>query len=318
MPGPRPGAQGALNSDLTSLRVKQLLLVMALGESKSVRKAAETLHVSQPAASKALMELEATLGVRLFLRERTGLSPTDAGRCVMSYARDMVQQLRRMRFDLDRIQHRDQAILRIGSIMGAVPENLSTCLRRLIEERPNILIEAEENTSLKLMLQLRSGEVDLVIARSAHLDTHSDIDCVPLDEEAVYVVAGRTHPLAGQDVYSCAQLSQFSWVAYENSSPLSQVLTDWFEQETDTHPTIMLRTASALITVAALNASHMLALLPASVFGLVGANNQISRIHTSAPLTAGGYFAYWNRQSLRLDLVNLALAELKPAAPPPP
>src|SRR5712691_9191082 len=104
------------NACFSALRVKQLLLLVALDQHRSIRKAAEEIHVSQPAASKSLIELEAVMGCRLFERGRNGLRPTEAGQCVTTYAHDMLGTLRRLRGDLDRLSYERQ-VLRIGTIM---------------------------------------------------------------------------------------------------------------------------------------------------------------------------------------------------------
>jgi DNA-binding transcriptional LysR family regulator len=61
------------------LKSRQLALVVALDDTRSLRQAAERIHISQPAATRLLQELESQLGVELFQRSRRGMQPTMAG-----------------------------------------------------------------------------------------------------------------------------------------------------------------------------------------------------------------------------------------------
>lgn len=302
--------QGATQGKFANLRMKQLSLVVALEHHRSIRKAADEIHVSQPAASKSLNELENTLGIRLFERDRTGLRPTEGGRCVISYAKEIVQDLRRMHFDLDRVRDGRQEILRIGSIMSAVPAFMTKCLPRLQTMRPDLTVEAEEGTTAELMPQLRDGKVDMVFSCSQHSRKGEEFEHVQLPAEDMYVVAGARHVLSEEDIYDCPRLLQYPWIAYEPSDSSSSMLQEWFGQHANSVPAVKLRTTSAFITASVLSATDWLALLPCSAFGLIGAQGCIKRIQIRQPLPSGCFYVYWNRHSLRIDLVQLALGEL--------
>ena len=75
-----------VNAMLSRLRLKQMGLVIALDQQRSLRKAAAELAMTQSAASKALAEIEGILGGTLFDRSRVGFVPNALGRCVIRYA----------------------------------------------------------------------------------------------------------------------------------------------------------------------------------------------------------------------------------------
>lgn len=301
------------NARFNALRVKQLLLLVALDRHKSIRKAAEEIHVSQAAASKSLMAMEAAMGCALFERAGNGLQATAAGQCATAYAQDMLQTLRRMRCDLDRVRQERQ-VLRIGTIMGAVPESLARCLQKL-RQTTCLQVAAEEGSSSELMAALRAGRLDLIFARSQERVASPGIASHTLGDETVCVVSSPSHPLAATRLATCEQLGQFPWVAYEPAAPLSELLYGWFESQTGRAPDVRLRTTSALITVSTLLATDFLALLPDSVFKVLGSECRLNKIRTNTALTLGRYFAYWQAQSLQLDLINLALDRLGEAEP---
>ena len=90
----------SLGSIASRLRLRQLRLLIALDEEGSLHKAAERIAISQPGATKALHEIESTLGATLFLRTHQGLQPNDLGRCVIRYARLIESDLAHLREEM--------------------------------------------------------------------------------------------------------------------------------------------------------------------------------------------------------------------------
>lgn len=294
-------------SALSSLRIKQFMLLLALGNHGSLRKAADELAVSQPAASKSLLELEGALGTQLFERTHSGLTPTAAGRCAINHAQSIIGSVRRMKYELDAIEHQRQEILRIGLIMGAVTGAFCGVVGRACAARENLLVEAQEGTSAELMLKLQSGELDLVFARSGLAAGQPELECRELDTEPICIAAGAQHPLDTGREYQCADLAAYPWISYEPKAPLAALLSGWFEDSGCAPPAIKLRTTSALVTVATLCNTDCLAMLPSSVFKHVVSDERIKKIHTTSVLSLGDYSAYWHRHSLRLGTIRAVL-----------
>ena len=76
-----------LHSIISRLHLKQLRLLVALGEHGSLLKASQQVSLTQPGASKALQEIETTFDTPLFVRTNRGLEPNAVGHCVIRYAR---------------------------------------------------------------------------------------------------------------------------------------------------------------------------------------------------------------------------------------
>ena len=103
----RLGEEGAAGDALPSvgsivsrLRFRQVALLTALDEQGSLHKAAEVMHMTQPAATKALHEMEDALGVTLFDRSPRGIEATELGRCVIRYARLIQSDVANLREEL--------------------------------------------------------------------------------------------------------------------------------------------------------------------------------------------------------------------------
>ncbi len=121
----RLGEEGAAGDALPSvgsivsrLRFRQVALLTALDEQGSLHKAAEVMHMTQPAATKALHEMESALGVTLFDRSTRGIEATELGRCVIRYARLIQSDVANLREELQGMLTGQGGRLSIGTIMG--------------------------------------------------------------------------------------------------------------------------------------------------------------------------------------------------------
>lgn len=302
-----PVATYSPTAALTSIRMKQFMLLLELHNHGSLRKAAAEIALTQSAASKSLLELEGALGMQLFERTHSGLAPTAAGRSAIEHARNMIGSLRRMKYELDAIEHGRQEILRIGLIMGAVSDAFCDVVQRACASRRGLLVEAKEGTSTELMLKLQSGELDLVFARSSMFGSAPDIDSRMVGTEPICIVAGAHHELSSDRHYDCSELIKYPWVAFDLKAPLAVLLNSWFEEHCGSKPLIKLRTASSLVTVATLCNTDCISMLPSSVFKHVSSDARIKKIKTSSSLTLGEYSAHWHKQSLRLDIIESVL-----------
>jgi DNA-binding transcriptional LysR family regulator len=142
------------------LRMRHLELVVALADAGSMRAASERLHLSQPALSKMLGELEAGFGSRLFDRLPRGLVANALGQSVVYRARVMLSELARGKDEVDALRSGAIGVLRLGtlSVTAAVPRAVAALRQRLPGARVQIL----EGRVRDLLQQLLDGQLDCV------------------------------------------------------------------------------------------------------------------------------------------------------------
>src|ERR1700761_9107154 len=143
-----------LNVLLSRLRMKQLQLLIALDDHKSLHKAAGAMAMTQSAASKALQELESMLEAPLFERSKSGMIPNQLGHCVIRYARLLATDLTSLCQDIAELRSGRGGRLAIGAIMGAIPECGVPALNQLHAGQPNLSVEVVEDTSARMLQQL--------------------------------------------------------------------------------------------------------------------------------------------------------------------
>jgi len=182
-----------------ALELQQLRQVLALAEHGSFVRAAASLHISQPALSRSIQNLERRFGSDLFVRSSSGAVPTDLGRLYIERARDVL----RMADELDReaVSHGNLQTGRVAVGGGPFPADavLGRAAGRFVEQHPGVSVKVQARDWDELARQLRSRELDFFVAETSTLHREPDLEVMPLPaEHPVYLVARAGHPLAGR------------------------------------------------------------------------------------------------------------------------
>ena len=249
---------------LNRLRMRQVALLLAIGQHRTLRAAAAQLGLTQPAATKMLQELESAMGHALFDRVGRGLQLTAAGHCVLAYFEGLQGHFDALTRELGELEQGSAGKLCIGSIMAASPAVLTQALIRLKALYPLLTIEITVDTSDRLSDALRRGDLDLVIGRVP--DTNAGaFSFSPIAEEALSIVASPQHPLAGQARVAWAELLAYPWILQPHCSPMREVMEHEFKNQRSPLPRGLIETASILTTTNLIGNSHMLAVMPTEV-----------------------------------------------------
>ena len=249
---------------LNRLRMRQVALLLAIGQHRTLRAAAAQLGLTQPAATKMLQELESAMGHALFDRVGRGLQVTAAGHCVLAYFEGLQGHFDALTRELGELEQGSAGKLCIGSIMAASPAVLTQALIRLKALYPLLTIEITVDTSDRLSDALRRGDLDLVIGRVP--DTNAGaFSFSPIAEEALSIVASPQHPLAGQARVAWAELLAYPWILQPHGSPMREVMEHEFKNQRSPLPRGLIETASILTTTNLIGNSHMLAVMPTEV-----------------------------------------------------
>ncbi|TCK36588.1 regulatory helix-turn-helix LysR family protein [Paraburkholderia sp. BL8N3] len=203
----------SLNSIISRLHIKQLRLLIALGDHGSLLSAARQVALTQPGASKALQEIETTFGTPLFVRTNRGLEPNAVGHCVIRYARLIHTDLAHLREEIVGIMRGYGGRVSVGVIMGAVPL-LTEAISAVIARHPEMSVEIVEDTSATLLSQIDAGRLDLAICRTSVSQSPYLYDSVNVQEETLAVVANVAHPLAHAERVMLSELADYRWVVY--------------------------------------------------------------------------------------------------------
>ena len=161
------------------LKARQLALLVAIADHRSLRRAAQEIAVTQPAATRMLADLEDALGVPLFDRFAWGMQSTPYGDTLIRYARGVLTDLSEARDEIAALASGAKGKLRVGSVTGAVPRLLAPALRAVREGRPGLKVFVLVNTSDVLVSALRQGTLDVAIGQLP-----ADVDAVRVRRRA--------------------------------------------------------------------------------------------------------------------------------------
>jgi len=199
-----------------SVDLNDLLAFRAVAELSNFRKAAEMVHISQPAFSRRIDKLEQALGVRLLERTTRRVSLTMVGR-------DFARKVEQLLGDLDHmlLGIRGVAATRMGEVaIACVPSTvyyfLSQVIRRYHERYPKIRIKVFDAGANEALAAVAGGEVDFGLNFMGGQET--GIEFKPLLQDRFVAACRRDHPLARKRRATWSDLAQYDYISVSKSS----------------------------------------------------------------------------------------------------
>ncbi|WP_291387441.1 MULTISPECIES: LysR substrate-binding domain-containing protein [Achromobacter] len=193
------------------LKLRHLQVLAALESAGTVTAAAKAMHMTQPALSHWLSDMEDLVGTPLFLRGRT-LELTEAGRALWRYACRVLGDTARTGEEIEAVKSGVAGHLHIGTILSAAPVLLPRAIAALHQRAPNVQIELVEGLLEPLMERVERREVDLIIGPLDVRASRSGLCTEWLMTDSFSVVARRGHPLARLAAPKWEDTAGYPWV----------------------------------------------------------------------------------------------------------
>jgi DNA-binding transcriptional LysR family regulator len=210
------------------MELYQLRTFAAVAEEGHLTRAAERLHVSQPAVSGQIKALEQEFDVRLFDRSASGMVLTYAGRELLSAAQRVLTTAEDMKLSARRLSGAVAGTVRIGTVSNPASIRVGDLLAAAVERYPKLELELQHEVSGAALEGVRDGRLD---ASFYFGDTPGpDVAAVPL-REFVYCVAG---PAAWADRIESADwksIAALPWILTPAISTHNRLVTRLFEQQ---------------------------------------------------------------------------------------
>jgi len=143
-------------------------MLAVLNEERNLTQAAARLFTAQSSLSYRIKKLEEEFGVALFSRIPRGIVPTDEGEYLIRYAKEMQQNLRNMKENIQTMRGKIQGTLRLGATTAFAYYKLPEILKDFRELYPHVEIFLKVSTSQNVYRMLNRDEVSLVIVRGDH------------------------------------------------------------------------------------------------------------------------------------------------------
>jgi len=184
----------------------ELKYIVAVARERHFGKAADACHVSQPTLSVAIKKLEEELELKLFERNANEVTVTPLGEEVVRQAQTVLEQAAAIREIAKRGKDPLAGPLKLGVIYTIGPYLLPDLVRQVIARTPQMPLMLQENFTVKLLEQLRLGEIDAAILAEPFPDTNLAI--APLYDEPFVAALPVGHPLAGRDSITAEEMKQ--------------------------------------------------------------------------------------------------------------
>ncbi|MCS4299523.1 MULTISPECIES: LysR substrate-binding domain-containing protein [Acinetobacter] len=196
----------------SNLKLRHLQLLVTLDEMRHIGKVANYLNVTQPAISKTLADFEEGLNIKLFDRTTRGMLPTEAGVCLVKYAKKILNEIASARDDLVAISEGRATRIAIGLLPAVSLSILPNFIARVENEMVSTSINAREGSSDVLISLLRTGELDVMIGNLAAKPLGIEFRTKHLYKDPIVVVVKKGHPLVTKQDLVWTDLSEFPMV----------------------------------------------------------------------------------------------------------
>lgn len=244
------------------LKPNQLRLIMKIAETGKLQIASRQLAVSQPAASRTLVEVETLFGAPLFFRHPKGMEPTNLGRLCLRHAKVILGELDTLEAEAQQFSQGTTGHVKVGAVTGPAVGSLMPAVRRIKEKAPNIEVTIEVAPSTELMRGLVEGRFDFVICRIPTGYDSRDFQLYPARSEQVSLLVRPEHPLAAHEKLKLDALLDFEWVIQEIGSPIRQAIENAFSSQGLRTPQRIINSSSHLVMLSMLEATD--AIVPQS------------------------------------------------------
>jgi len=180
------------------IKFRHLQTFLEVARQKSVGRAAEILHVSQPAVTKTIRELETELDAALFEKDGRGIRITRYGEVFLRHAGQSVAAIQQGIDSVARAQRSGGPPIRIGALPTVSARIMPQAIIQFVAERTGSPIKIVTGENLVLLDQLRIGVLDLVVGRLAAAEQMEGLGFEHLYSEQVDFVVRKGHPLTQQ------------------------------------------------------------------------------------------------------------------------
>ena len=249
----------------TRLKTRQLLLLLALDDERNIHRAAESMNMTQPAASRLLKDLEDALGVALFERLPRGILPTSYGATMIRHARMAITSLSQAHDEIAAQKSGLAGQVEVGVIMTPAMTLMPAALAQVKSSAPLLRIGVQLENSNVLLERLKQGALDFLVARIFEQEDKAKLHYEELVGEPICAVARIGHPLQGAARLALADIAGASWILAPQGSILRHRFDMMFRRNGLEPPSDVVDTTALLVISGLLQQSDFLHAMPLEV-----------------------------------------------------
>jgi DNA-binding transcriptional LysR family regulator len=268
------------------IKLRDLHILLAVVEWKSMAEAARHLAVSQPVVSRAIADLEHALGIRLLDRTPQGVEPTVYGRTLLIRGLAVFDELRGSVKDIKFLTDPTAGELRIGSTQSIGTGLLVAILDRLSAQRPRLAFQVRlDDAATLLHHDLRERNIDLFFGRMLNIK-EDDLNTEMLFEDPLFVVAGINSPWTRCRKLALKDLIDEAWAMPPPDSNSGALFRDAFRASGLAIPHVAVASYGTQLPSALVSTGRFLAMLPGSYLKFNGKRFGLKTLPVKLPIPA--------------------------------
>ena len=296
------------------LKTRQLLLLIALDDHRNIHRAAEELHMTQPAASKQIKDLEEMLDVRLFDRLPRGMEPTMFGETMIRHARMALTSLALAHDDIVALKAGLAGQVEVGVIMTPAMALLPRAIAKVKQQAPMLRIGAHMEASNVLLDRLQRGTLDFMIGRILEKENSAGLIYEELTEEPACAVVRVGHPLLSESALTLGDIYDRAWILPPHGSILRHRFDMMFRRAGLAIPVNVVDTTALLLITALLQETDALHVMPLEVAQYYASLNVIRILPIELPCKMDAFGVIRQQDHLLSPGADLLLRAVRAAA----
>lgn len=296
------------------LKTRQLLLLIALDDYRNIHRAADELHMTQPAASKQIKDLEEMLDVRLFDRLPRGMEPTIYGETMIRHARMALTSLALAHDDILALKAGLAGQVEVGVIMAPAMALLPRAIARIKEHAPLLRIGVHLESSNVLLDKLQRGTLDFMIGRILEKEDSTGLVYEELTEEPACAVVRPGHPLLDKKELTLEDIAGRPWILPPPGSILRHRFDMMFRRAGLHPPVNVVDTTALLLVTALLQQTDSLHVMPQEVAQYYASLNVMRILPIELPCKLDAFGIIRQQDHLLAPGADLLLKQVRLAA----
>lgn len=192
------------------MKLQTLQALIHIEELGSIRAAAHQVHLSQPALTAAVQQLEEELHAPLLVRTKQGVTLTSFGRAFMAHAKLIVSESRRAKDEIAQMRGLWEGSLRFSTSPAVGLSVLPLALQQFTRTYPHVQVNVRDGLYPGITPALREGSLDFGLTPVHKLELEPDLVAEPLFSTEIVIVCHRDHPL--RESTRLSQLAGCDWI----------------------------------------------------------------------------------------------------------
>jgi DNA-binding transcriptional LysR family regulator len=287
-----------------ALKMRHLKLLLTVADLGKVGKVAAAFGVSQPAISRQISEVEASLGLKLFDRVGHLLQLTSAGEDMVRSASAMLTEMEDLAERLGNVSGGIIGKVRLGGVATTFASLVPGALAAFKAQAPRAAVALIDSSADQLLAAMRGGTLDLFVGRLSQRAIGNDIRSEKLLDDPTVIVSGMGHPLARKRTTDWNSLAGQEWIVPPAQMPEHRATLQWLEARGVRVPTSRVESRSLLANIGLLETGNYLSLVPQSTARLYARQRRLSLLPFPPCNVLGPLLLVW-RDSLLSPAVQL-------------